>query len=405
MKHPTITKYLCLALFLLLSVGLQAKQIKKGDVIILFSISDGYYQAEINRKEWRSAQTIKLCKEEELIFPYYGSALYSADSAKDLYTLVFRPIEKHIKKGDHLYFTPAGQLYFINLAALRNEHGILLGDLYHFHRLSSLKEYSKSKEQPPHVDWLLFGGMDYLADPDLMFDSVRMLHVHNLEYLFADITPTDPTDILSFGTTVDGTRAGFNNLPHSRDEMKALWELKGSFGIQFYTGYHACEEEFRSTVSVHDPYIALISTHGFTYGGNTHEEMACGLIFSGAGHTIEGRKLPYNLNDGILYAPEIETLDMKAADMVILAACNTGLGVVTQDGIIGLQTAFKKAGVKTLVLTLWSVNDKATATFTESLFTHLHKGKNKHDAFESAIEDLKQSFQDPVYWAPFIMLD
>ena len=135
--------------------------------------------------------------------------------------------------------------------------------------------------------------------------------------------------------------------------------------------------------------------------------MACGLLFSGAGHTIEGKELPYNLNDGILYAQEIETLEMDAASMVVLAACNTGLGTVTQDGIKGLQSAFKKAGARTLVLTLWSVNDRATAAFTKYLFTYLNKGKTKRVAFELAIRDMRNSreFRDPVYWAPFIMLD
>ena len=170
-------------IILLFSFLLSAQQIKKGDVLVSFSINNGYYQAEINRKEWQSAQTIKICKEEELIFPNYGSSLYSGESAKALYALVFRPIERYVKKSDHLYFTPVGQLYFINLSALRNESGAFLGELYHFHRLSSLNDYSKAivSEKQNFNDWLLFGGMDYLANPDLMFGSVRMLHIHNME--------------------------------------------------------------------------------------------------------------------------------------------------------------------------------------------------------------------------------
>ena len=177
------------------------------------------------------------------------------------------------------------------------------------------------------------------------------------------------------------------------------------YGMTFFTGFKACEEQFRSMIRRNDPFIALISTHGFTKGHGDYT--TCGLLFSGAGHTIEGRELPYNLNDGILYDKEIETLDMSAASMVVLAACNTGLGIVTQEGIKGLQSAFKKAGAQTLVLTLWSVNDRATAAFTKSLFSHIEKSKTKHEAFEAAINDLRYSddFSDPAYWAPFIMLD
>lgn len=396
-----------LSLFLLISGVISAQQIKRGDVLISFSINDGFYNAEINRKEWRSLQRVRLCKEEELSFFNYGSSLYSGEESKKLYTLIIQPIEKHFKKGENLYFTPAGQLFFINLSALKNESGVYLGDLYHFHRLSSLSEYSKPIEKKTYVDWLLFGGMDYLANPDKMFGSVRMLHIHEMEHLFQDIVPSNPTENLSFGTAADGTRAGYTNLQYSRDEIKDLWELRRNFGMKFYTGFSACEEQFRFEIRRSSPYIVLLSTHGFTFGGDSHNKMACGLLFSGAGHTLEGRQLPYRLNDGILYAQEIEKLDMTSADLVVLAACNTGLGVVTQDGIIGLQSAFKKAGVQTLVLTLWSVNDKATAAFTKSLFTHLQKKKGKREAFELAIQDLKDSpsFRDPVFWAPFIMLD
>ena len=395
-------------LYFFISVTLSAQEIKKGEVLISFSVRQGFYQAVINRKEWRTPQTITLCKEDELSFSIFGSSHYYGDEAKKLYALVFKPIESLLKKGDRLFFTPAGQLFFINLSALTNESGVTLGDIYHFHRLSSLKEYSQSKEElPSYTDWLLFGGMDYLADPDLMFSSVRILHIHNMEYLFKDLVPSESKDKLYFGMAEDGSRAGYDNLPHSRDEIKDLWDLRRRFGIRYYTGYKACEEQFRFEVRRTNPYVVLLSTHGFTYGDYSNNESACGLLFSGAGHTIEGRKLPYGLNDGILYAQEIEKLDMKGATLVVLAACNTGLGIVTQDGIKGLQSAFKKAGAETLVLTLWSVNDRATAAFSKHLFTYLEKGKEKHEAFELAIRDLKRSqyFHDPVYWAPFIMLD
>ena len=380
-------------------------QTKRGDVLVEFSIKDGYYFAEMHQKGWREPQSVKLCKEESLDIATGGPALYSGESAKQLYESIVKPMEKYLRRGDNVFFTPAGSIYFINIAALISGSGEVLGDVYHLHRLSSLNEYSSREEKLPHVEWLLFGGIDYLADPDLMYSSVRMLHLHNNEHLYKDIVPKKPTDELSFGIAEDGTRAGFKNLQHSREEIKDIWALR-NYGMVFFTGFKACEEEFRFRIRQNTPYIVLLSTHSFTYG-NQWDEMASGLLFSGAGHTLEGRVLPYNLNDGILYAQEIETLEMDAASMVVLAACNTGLGIVTQNGVKGLQSAFKKAGAKTLVLTLWSVNDRATAAFTKSLFTHLDEGRTKRDAFELTIKDMRNSkeFRDPVYWAPFIMLD
>ena len=160
-----------------------------------------------------------------------------------------------------------------------------------------------------------------------------------------------------------------------------------------------------------------VSTHSFTTvqplhktDGLTAEEIAyksCGLLFSGAGHTLHGEKLPYNLNDGLLYAEEIAGLDMHNCELMVVGACNTAFGRVSQDGVVGIQSAFKKAGAKTLLLTLWSVNDRATSFFMQQFYLHLSKGKSKYEAFRRARLDMIRSedFNDPVYWAPFIMLD
>lgn len=391
------------AILLLLSTLISA-QPRRGDALVTFSLKDGRYEAHVNKKGWQAPITIPLCEESTLSeVPHKGHALYQKESASSLYKALIKPISQYLKPGERLFFIPAGNIHFINLGALTDDSGERLCEKYSIHRLSSWDEYDKTEDKPYKAKWLLFGGMDYLADPEQMYASVRMLHIHNTEHLYKDIVPQDQRE-LSFGIAEDGSRAGYNNLEHSRREIKDLWALR-DFGMSFFTGFKACEEEFRFIVRTNDPFIALISTHGFIKGEG--ESASCGLLFSGAGHTIEGHELPHNLNDGILYDQEIETLDMSAASMVVLAACNTGLGIVTQEGIKGLQSAFKKAGVQTLVLTLWSVNDKATAAFTKSLFSHIEKSKTKHAAFEAAIKDLKDSedFSDPAYWAPFIMLD
>ena len=132
-----------------------------------------------------------------------------------------------------------------------------------------------------------------------------------------------------------------------------------------------------------------------------------GLLFSGAARTLRGEAMPYNLNDGLLNGAEIARLDMSHCAMLVLGACNTALGEVSQDGILGLQTAFKEAGAHTLLMTLWSVNEKATSEFMKRFYTYLFDGKTKHESLDLARKDLMRSedFKDPIYWAPFIMLD
>ena len=138
------------------------------------------------------------------------------------------------------------------------------------------------------------------------------------------------------------------------------------------------------------------------------EEMAfkrSGLLFSGAGHTVAGEKMPEGVNDGMLYAEEIAALDMLNTDMVVLSACNTAIGEYSLNGVLGLQRAFKKAGCKTIVMTLWKVNDRATSLFMTTFYRNLFSGASKYDAFTAAQKAVRKEYEDPYYWAPFIMLD
>ena len=90
-----------------------------------------------------------------------------------------------------------------------------------------------------------------------------------------------------------------------------------------------------------------------------------------------------------------------------MSACETGLGDITEDGIEGLQRAFKSAGVESLVMSLWKVDDKATEMLMEEFYKLLIKGYSKDDAFQSAKAKVrsKKSYSSPYYWASFIMLD
>lgn len=92
--------------------------------------------------------------------------------------------------------------------------------------------------------------------------------------------------------------------------------------------------------------------------------------------------------------------------MVVLSACETGQGDVTGDGVFGLQRAFKQAGFKTIVMSLWKVNDSATQLFmTEFYKNWITLGQNRRDAFTIARNIVRQEYEEPVYWAGFVMLD
>ena len=391
-------------------------QLRRGEVTIDFRIQEGTYIAQLNRYGWSQTQTVRLCPESALNALPVDHKLYEGQLAQKAYALLLAPLESFLKKGDKIYYAPVGKLHFVNLEALVDSQGRRLLERYQLFRVSNTRELPYRSQERQYLFVVLFGGMDYMASPDLMNHFAAYCHTPKAQSLYEDCQGL-PLDNVSLGHTEDGTRAGVNTLINSKDEIKFIYQSR-RFSARPHTGAEASEEIFRSEMGRGDPYIVHLSTHTFNidfkrqpgepdaaYKQKLYK--SCGLLFSGAGHTLQGDKLPYNLNDGLLYAEEIASLDMRECTLVVLGACNTALGVVTLDGILGLQSAFKEAGAQSLLMTLWSVNDKATSEFMKRFYTYLYDGNTKHESLRRARADLMASpdFNDPLYWAPFILLD
>ena len=140
-----------------------------------------------------------------------------------------------------------------------------------------------------------------------------------------------------------------------------------------------------------------------------------GLLFAGANKVLSGKTIPEGYDDGILTAKEISTLDLRGLDLLVLSACQTGLGEIKGDGVYGLQRGFKMAGAQTIVMSLWKVDDDATQMLMTEFYRRYLSGQSKHDAFLAAQEAVRnfkgkirgkdRNFSDPKYWAGFVMLD
>jgi CHAT domain-containing protein len=133
--------------------------------------------------------------------------------------------------------------------------------------------------------------------------------------------------------------------------------------------------------------------------------MRSGLLFSGAnkywGKGIEN----LTTEDGILTASEISNLDLSACQLVVLSACETGLGDINgSEGVFGLQRAFKMAGVKNIIMSLWKVQDVQTAELFDVFYRECFAGKTIHDAFQTAQAKMKVKYS-PYYWAGFLLLE
>jgi CHAT domain-containing protein len=112
------------------------------------------------------------------------------------------------------------------------------------------------------------------------------------------------------------------------------------------------------------------------------------------------------IEDGILTAAEIARLNLSGARLVVLSACQTGLGDVKHsEGVVGLQRAFKRAGVETLVMSLWEVDDAATSILMDAFYRQWLEGKSKQEAFKEAQRRVRAEYPAPYYWASFVLMD
>ena len=140
----------------------------------------------------------------------------------------------------------------------------------------------------------------------------------------------------------------------------------------------------------------------------------CGLLFAGANISLKGDDIPVNVDDGILTGMEISRLDLRGLDLVVLSACDTGKGDIKQgEGVFGLQRGFKKAGVQTILMSLWKVSDISTEMLMTDFYQNICKGKSKRESLRLAQQKVRNHkdsegyriFQDPHYWAGFVILD
>ena len=133
------------------------------------------------------------------------------------------------------------------------------------------------------------------------------------------------------------------------------------------------------------------------------------LVMSGGNKLIARESVPDKNNDGILTSKEISQLDFLGLDLVVLSACESALGDIDNGGVYGLQRGFKKAGAHTILMSLDKVDDEATKILMVEFYRNLMDGKTKLQSLRNAQKYLRTvengKYDDPKYWASFIMLD
>ncbi len=336
---------------------------------------------------------------------------------KRLYDLVWKPLDNLLNRGDKVYFAPSGLLHQIAFAAIPYSKDTLLSDRYNLNQLSStsmlLKESLFKETKPESIT--VFGGINYDAKEKEILEAVTK---DSTEKEF--VSRSLPSDLTRSET--------WTYLPGTLKESEAITTIAkaNKIKVNSYYGLSALEENYKKIGFGKSPQVLHISTHGFFFPDPKTEKRKdfnfgdegktvfkysddplnrAGLLFTGANNTWAGKPIS-NVEDGILTAYEAANVSLSNTQLVVLSACETGLGDIKgSEGVFGLQRAFKMAGTEYVMMSLWKVPDIETSEFMTYFYTTWFKGKSIPDAFIATQNYMKIKYpNEPYKWAAFVLV-
>lgn len=375
------------------------------------AITKTTYYAVAYKTEWEHARIIRVCDNYSRMHPSLGTiAHYMFDiNAQRAYKFYTSPMatnyiwnniirETNVTEGTNIYFIPNGDFNKIAIEQMQiDSSGQRICDRYNFYRLTSSYEINrKIKPYNSNNTAAIFYNLDY--------KWVNSAQIPN--YLM-------------------------NNLvkPNDKAILNSMYKVFAQ-NLKQYSSDSGTENNLAS-MSQHSPAYLHISTHGFniesinnkddlTYfigNRNIFLNKADTSMYTTGLYMSSSVKNNSTSNDGLLTSHEISLLDLSDTKLCVLSACSTASGKSTFDGIFGLQRAFKLAGVKTLIVSIWDVDSKATellmSRFYEYLANHtpriaLQKAQfdvKNYTSEEDSINGLKHRYENPYYWAGFLVLD
>lgn len=342
--------------------------------------------------------------------------LYSSSKKASIYNMIWKPLTSYLDGIHTIYYSPTGPLTDLDFDVLSGEDGVMLGDKYSMIRVSSTSNIGdiKTSNKQTLQTSVLYGNIKYDETTTDMSEASSVYKSFSGNEILSELTLRSENE-----------RGRWGAIPSTKDEIDIIDKLLSQKGIRVskYEEKNANEESFKA-LSGNSPDILHLATHGFVidtpqradgnkfvtsttiYSQKESYMMWAGLMLAGGNNIWQGKFDLSNVEDGVLTADEISRLDLSNTKLVVLSACETARGMIDPvDGVYGLQRAFKMAGVGTIVMSLWKVQDDATSMLMTQFYTYLTEGVEKHQALWKAMMAVKEKYPDPYYWAGFIMLD
>ncbi len=308
------------------------------------------------------------------------------DAGAELRRRIWDPISEHVGQAKRVLIVPDGTLHLVNMASLPvGSDRFLVDEDLVFHTLNTERFLTSSHDDSPGVGVLVVGSPFY----------------------------GEPADVMSEENTILGA-VNFQPLPYTGTEIervRRMWLKYAGPKVDVLEGAEATEHAFKANARGHR--ILHLATHGFFVPGgfgrlDIHQPLAySGLALGGAN---QWRQSVSGADDGLLTAVEVSSLDLCSVEWAVLSACETGLGSLEArgEGVFGLKRAFTLAGVRTVIMSLWKVDDESsldwmTALYQSRLRDQLDTAESVRMASRTVLEARRSKglSAHPYYWAGF----
>jgi CHAT domain-containing protein len=372
-----------------------------------------YYCAMLVRSGSEAPEMVKLCSEAQLkavlnkgdqndvtgINDIYGTAARKDDR---LYSLVWKPLEQFLEGVKNVYLSPSGLLNKISFPAISNGRDVYLCDNYSIQIKGSTGNvavqtlFSKNSA----ASALVFGGIEY---------SKQQSGSDVWTYLKGTKDEGDVVDKI-----LEGSHVPVKYLSGSTATETFFKQNAGSFNILHLAthgfffgdpGVVRMEEKNQEVEYGEVTFRGAARGYGVnSFVNNENPLMRSGLVLAGA-NDVWVKPEKGETDDGVLTAQEVTQIDMRKSDLVVLSACETGLGDIRgNEGVYGLQRALKMAGVKYIIMSLWSIPDRETVEFMQKFYSYLVSVRDIKTAFYKAQKEMRSKY-DPYFWGAFVLLE
>jgi CHAT domain-containing protein len=369
--------------------------------------------------------------------PAPGEASTPGSGAGDTtaaYDAFWKPLEPALAGVKRVYVSPDGVLNQIPISLFADSSGKMLLEKYELRYVNSTKDLLRPRSASSSKSAVLLGNPKFDLSESEERAILAQLNIAGgkpspiASLTPAPVAPVSPSPAAS-GQRSAGLRGGaLIPLPGTQVEVDAIDKLLKDSGWQVtpYTGDHALEEvveRLRNTRVVH------FATHGFfltdqdltqksqgsssSGGGVTLQDpmLRSGLFFAGANRVETGGAPIAGIEDGVLTAYQVSQLNLQGTELVVLSACETGLGEQSNsEGVFGLRRGLQEAGADAVMMSMWSVPDRETQELMALFYAKWLSGLDKPEALRQAQlkerEVVRQRYNKdfPFYWGAFVLI-